>query len=591
MRGKGKKKAKETARAPVAPPAPWISEAATTTSAGELAALEVLEASMMAALEDICARRNESLCMTFGVVEAVASVWRLLGAMPPLLVRDEASVASAVEPEPMEPGIDAWASLFLHCQGRRDVVDLRLPEKQRLWPPLACNIECADPRLWTAPTPQRRRELFRLIDNRHRGRITTKQLHAWLAMQGNVSLSEVKKLVAGRGTEDIDEEVFAGVLADLEASDPGCWGAQEKLCVFALPRPRVDPRALVDEQELKELLMARKGPLSATTAPSEFQTRDRDEIWAGKATEVVTGAALQRALSTGRDDRLQGIAAQVKITSPHRRPMARPPSSAKSTVDFDKKTTGSRASSASSKRLSHSRSSPAVRFQHLIDENPPEDDVLFWPCASGQTSLVENHEFVPEAGVTATDRVGSRQDKLVRGGPTWPTDPRHMSRTAYEEMRRELRPATAPALEQPLVEREEDLATATPPHRRRTVCRRREDEGTVIVATPSSWHDNSFFLDGPAFAGARPLTASETSQAYDTALERLDRLEAEAIREIRGEGHGGVRLGTLPTPDPLTRLRNRALVSCRSDARIVRERSAPAGKAFRAVRQSRVWSR
>lgn len=681
---------------------------------GEADAVAVLDASIHAAVAVVCDKYNQKLCAAFAVVDTLASLWKGVGFMPPMLRSDTTETVglTSLPVEPVARPIDCQAAFFLRAErphrSPRNLYGVirnvaapsasTKPTSATRKPSLTSR--CAeggaplDPRCQTAPTPQRRRELFALADTRQKGSITAKQLHAWLALQGSISLSEVKKLVSARGVSplEVDVETFASILSELEASNPERWGAVERLCVYARPKPQLDLQALADERELRDILQTRdrhirtNTALLSTTANSTSFSQikggastttlgeSKEALW-GK-TEVVSQTMLSRAHSTGRgtgrDDRLQGIAAQVKITSPHRKSSSRPPSSAVSKSDLsspDKRLQDTRLLSTSRshrknfRELAHSKSlSSGVRFQlDSVRDRPLQswfanEDI--WsafdfpthvqPHKVSQTSLVENHEFVPKAGVSAKEKIGqgaTSKNLLVRCGPTWPADPNHISRAAYEEMRAALldrqRPSTAPAaqieqaatvasLPPDIKSPESEVREAVPRHR--SIGRRADseiDEGTVIVTplhrqaaeelfaptVPLPYLDehnateSMFVLDQfnhPALTGAHPRRSDpasagkqlnsnqhDASSVYtlprnDAAvLERLDKREAEAIRELHGEAAcpSSARLATLPMQQPAMRLRNHSLVSCSNDGRVFRERAMPIGKAFRMIRE------
>lgn len=680
---------------------------------GEADVLAVLDSSIHAAVAIVCDNYNQKLCAAFAVVDTLASLWKGVGSMPPILRSDTTETVGLTSPpvEPLARPIDCQAALFLRAERphrsprnlygviRNDAAAgacAKPTSATRRPSSIGRGTEGTrlDPRCQTAPTPQRRRELFAFADSRQQGSITAKQLHAWLALQGSISLSEVKKLVSARGASphEVDVETFASILSELEALNPERWGAEERLCVYARPKAQLDPRALADERELRDILQTRdrhirtNTALLSTTANSTFFSQlkggastttvgeSKEASW-GK-TEVVNQNVLSRNISTGRgtgrDDRLQGIAAQVKITSPHRKSSSRPPSSAVSKSDLSsperrlqdtRLLTSSSAHRKNLRDLTHSKSmSSGVRFQldtvqdRQLQSWFANDDIFSapdflahkQPHTVSQTSLVENHEFVPKAGVSAKEKIGhagTSKNVLVRCGPTWPDDPNHMSIAAYEEMRTALldrqRPSTAPAarseqtatvtsLPSDIKSPASEVREAAPRHR--SIGKRADaesDEGTVIV-TPLHQQaaaelfvptvplphldehnvtDSMFVLDHvnhPALTGAHlrrnePALARKqlNSNQYDAssvctlqtndaaALERLDQCEAVAIRELHGEAArpSSAKLATLPIQQPAARLRNHALVSCSNDGRVFRERAMPIGKAIRVIRE------
>lgn len=403
----------------------WMHQSVRASEAGERVVADIVDVVVDCAVVAVCEKQNSRLCAAFSAMCAAAAVWKVLATVPPLLRREkEAGVAAPKIDEFPAPLIDVQAALCVP-QGRRP--DER-PVSRRRRPSLVEVVNKArDPRKPTTANHDQRVDLFRLVDSHNRGTVTAEQVHAWLTLQGGVSLSDVKKLVANEQccARNVDAQAFAGVLAALEVANPARWGASERLCVYSVPKQALDPQLLADEQELSEILQQReKDRRNLVAGPLADDDDDVTVDW-GK-TEVVSGPQNFEKL---RDDRLQGIAAQVKITSPARK--SRPASAFSRS---DNKRPASRASSSSTNygplRISLARSGDKL---DLAFEASPR----FVPVARSQTSLVESFDFVPEAGVSATDTVGRTHPKKVitRAGPAWPIDPNHMTKRAYNSMR------------------------------------------------------------------------------------------------------------------------------------------------------------
>lgn len=611
---------------------------------GEEAVATILNEIVCVASESVANNHSDKVCAHFAAASAVASIQSAI-----LFSPVAASCAEVIFPEdePYALPVDRQAVLHLRADHRL-LLSATKVKRRKTRPASAKSVEAAaypkDPRCFSGASDKKR--LFALADTSRSGSLTAEQIHAWLSMQGGkgISLSLVKKLVSNHSglSSTVDAEAFAKIMTDLATSHPRQWGHDERLCVYAVPRHSIAPIKdhIPGESELREKILgeatcrpSRKSTVHSSPAAVFTQNNVDGAQWGdspesswGK-TEVVTGNMLTRAISSrkssGRDDRLQGIAAQVKITSPHRK-SSRPGSATffRTDTTLGKRSLANTRASSSNIFLSHSRSMPSgVRFQAAdrpaqtlldISFSSRQDTPQFRPQGiAQQSSLVENHEFIPRAGVSATDRVGHEKSGnpkkvLVRKGPSWPPDPKHMSKQAYDEVRAKSvskRPSTAPALTR--------TASLPPPvatpkyvrikHPRPEVSTNQaQRRGKVVVLHPdmaanllvSSAADHSSIFAGASLATVeeQQLSPSYGFSRQETAvLASSDHVEAGAVQAARSDT--GNRIAALPTQAYYARLLTQPIVSRSSDAGIVRERHMPVGKAMRVVEERRKYFR
>ena len=450
------------------------------------------------------------------------------------------------------------------------------------------------------------RDFFRRADVDGRGCLKCDDLHAWLTMQSPVTLTEIKAILSSLGltpTDDVGPDIFASVLLRLQRTNPNKW-ADDKLTVFPVPDVPVDPQALADERELRDILAKKKGGglIRSKSTPFVVDLKKNllgsttEEDWA--KVEVVNGLGLRDVAAPTRSDRLHGIAAQVKIstTSAKRPTTSQPPLPAVET-----------------KR-------PATSLGIAPSK--------FVPQTFSQASLVETHDFVPEAGVSAVDRfIGNTIKTLSRSGPTWPADPKHMSRADYDKQhliasrlaarRRGGGPSSSSSSKAKTTTKASSRMAATKSKSKTTTLanNNNSDNGLFIrtcpdpiIGRPSTADDDALVsphrpdiladllipsTEKPSFSGGVPGSPSAVSStmtdAEATALERLDELEAAQIRELRGDaavGHGPTP-ALLPIHDFGARRRQQveAITAHPEPTYLRKERGLPQGMAMRAVQE------
>ena len=587
---------------------------------GETVVLEAIDACVDSAVANVEAKLKTEMATLFAVATLNHSCWTVLAMVPPILAPDVSNPLGRLDTAEPEPGmIDAWASLYLSTMrprakplvediacGRTSSNNFVAHDAEHRGSPTRSGSEFLStlPRVlpqveidWNgrrsmsrptsagssrrpssanrrpASASLARRELFKLADTENRGMISAEDLHEWLSLQSAIPFSEVKKLLdvmSHPHSQPLGAGIFADILGLLQKANPRRW-MMENLTVFALPKAKSDPQLSVDARELKEILNPAH---AAKPRVEEFAplTSTPDKGFASSCDAPTFGT------NNIIDDRIQltSLTPQIIVSNTMRASTAPAKDNATRTSKSTRRLQSSQPSSRLpvSNMLTHSHSQPILGS---TPRTPLVDSAKFVPHHFRQMSLVENFEFVPEAGVSATDSVAnadaspsSKCPPASRAGPPWPSNPNHMTRSAFDSLKTLERPGSATRIgnaaevtvsevrgaSRPIKSKIE-TPTPTRDSLRSIGGRAGGGDGGGSVTTSAfrellNWGPNAH-TKSISLIGGKQMThkaghgeiIDDHNQVY---LLRLEEVEASIIHELRGEDAAGKKMPNFHLP-------------------------------------------
>lgn len=584
---------------------------------GEVSAVGAINDCISAAVSHAQAKLKAVVATRFTVVFQVHCCWAVIAMVPPILVADSfVPICGEIATEPAPSAIDAWASLHISTvtpqakppidETGRTSSNLSLHElehRSSLWGGgrstgevfnslpriLAAQLEPdgngrrSTSRPTSAGSARRpssanrrpasasraRRELFKLADRDNKGAISAEGMHEWLSMQSPTPFSEIKKLLDAVNhpqSQPFGPGIFGDVLALLQRANPKRW-AIENLTVFAIPKPKLDSQLNVDARELKEILCPGQAHKPKLEVFSPFSPLEKVSNSFGDTPTFGTEHVI--------NDHVTLPTPQVFINTT-RRPSTVPKDNAVRTSKNLKRALTSQHSFkyCTTNSIAHSHSQPTIGRSQSPGQHD-ENSAKFLPLHFRQTSLVENFEFLPEAGVSAVE-FPTNQDasdsnrggaQVTRAGPPWPSDPNHMTRSAFQSLKVLERPESAVLVTNSAVAEPFSSATTKPTKQARI---RRHDnsmgsvgEGSIVVSSLLASGFSELFtpptrlpdglLEPISLAGGKPGFISHPERRLEEdgtnqALQRLEEVEARLIHELRGEDAVGkeTKISQLP---------------------------------------------